>query len=100
MPALNGCICGTVLVTCIESLLPRADSASLPQTGSSRRVMCPARTLVRCRLALVANLLLLWYARVETPGRPLAPLRFPPSRLQALKKHMRRLRLITTEKCS
>ena len=41
MPALNGCICGTVLVTCIESLLPSAASSGVPQTGSSRRVMWP-----------------------------------------------------------
>ena len=41
MPALNGCICGTVFVTCIESALPRDAAVREPQIGSSRRVMCP-----------------------------------------------------------
>ena len=37
--ALKACICGAVLVTCIESSLPRLAVLASPQPGSSRRVM-------------------------------------------------------------
>jgi hypothetical protein len=49
MPALNGCICGTAFVTCIESALPREAAESDPQTGPRDESCVLVRTWAGCR---------------------------------------------------
>ena len=96
MPPLKGWIWGTMFVTCMESRFPTF--ASLPQAGSSRRVMWPRLNLGSAPVTFFHDL-----GRVRDPGIELparGPVRFDwsPSILQALKRHIRRPLLITTEK--
>ena len=57
MPALNGCICGTVLVTCIESLLPSAASSGVAPDRILAARHVPAREQRFVPVALVPDLL-------------------------------------------
>ena len=85
MPALNGCICGTAFVTCIESALPRAAVV----VGAPDGVLAPrhvtARELRRVAVALVLDLRVRRDPGIGAPPGPREALRSRlPSMLTAL----------------